>query len=133
MSDNTSKAKRKPPLFPVFLFIGMGIGFLLIPVSPLAFISSMFIGMGLGFLLNEVVVIEEKRVKIEIPMRVGGITMVIIGTLFIAGGVFSIVAPDLLQRYATVFLGIGFITAGALIFFYGLGLLRAKTCSSPSN
>lgn len=128
MNINNNKAKKKPPLFPVLLFIGMGIGFLLIPISPFAFIASMFVGMGLGFLLNEILVIEEKNIKIEMPMRIGGLTTMIIGVLFIAGGVISIIAPDLLQQFAVIFIGLGFITVGIFIFFYGLGLLKANTC-----
>lgn len=64
----------------------MGVGFLLIPVSPFAFISSMFVGMGLGFLLNDIVVVEEKRVSVEIPTKVGGVASMVIGALFIVSG-----------------------------------------------
>lgn len=117
--------EKKPPLFPVFLFIGMGVGFLLIPVSPFAFISSMFVGMGLGFLLNEVVVIEERRIRMETPTKIGGIASMAIGALFIVGGILSIIAPNIVQQFATVFIGLGFRAVGLFIFFYGLDLLKA--------
>lgn len=40
-------------------------------------------------------------------------------------GVLSIIAPEMLQQLVTVFIGLGFITAGLFLLFYGLGLLKA--------
>ncbi|MEM2849285.1 MAG: hypothetical protein QXI36_03305 [Candidatus Bathyarchaeia archaeon] len=47
--DGRKEDKRKRFLFPVFMFTGMGVGFLLIEsIGGLGFVSAMFIGMGLG-------------------------------------------------------------------------------------
>ncbi|MEM2005086.1 MAG: hypothetical protein QW705_06575 [Zestosphaera sp.] len=125
---NEEKGKKKLP-FPMFLFIGMGIGFMLIPISPFAFIASLFVGMGLGFLLSEIIVVEEKRIRAEFPVRMGGIASMLIGLVFIAGGLLSIIAPKLLEQYATVFIGLGFIVTGLFIFLYGLELLKLHPSS----
>ena len=114
-------------LFPVFLFIGMGVGFLLIEsVGGLGFVSAMFVGMGLGFLFDSLVVIEEKRLRIEIPTRTTGIAVSVIGCLFIIGGVTALIMPDMLEIVAAYLVGLGFIALGIFILMHGLGLVRAK-------
>jgi len=83
---NDDKSGQRHSLFPVFMFIGMGVGFLLIEsLGGLAFVSAMFIGMGLGFLFDNLVRIEERKVSIEVPVKASGIITSIIGVIFIVG------------------------------------------------
>ena len=88
---NEKKTGKKHSLFPVFMFIGMGVGFLLIEsLGGLAFVSAMFIGMGLGFLFDSFVRIEERKVSVEVPVKASGIVTSIIGLIFIAGGALAL-------------------------------------------
>ncbi|MEM1558440.1 MAG: hypothetical protein QXL27_05515 [Candidatus Bathyarchaeia archaeon] len=125
--DEKIENKRKHFLFPVFMFIGMGVGFLLIEsIGGLGFVSAMFIGMGLGFLFDNLIVIEEKKISVEVPVKIGGIATSIIGVLFIIGGTVTLIAPELLEKLATYFIGLGFIVVGIFILIYGLGLVKSK-------
>ena len=124
---NDEKSDKRHSLFPVFMFIGMGVGFLLIDsLGGLAFVSAMFIGMGLGFLFDSFVRIEERKVSVEIPVKASGIITSIIGAIFIIGGALAFIAPDLLTRYTTYFIGLGFIIVGIYLMLYGYGLIKAK-------
>jgi len=106
---NEEKTGKKHSLFPVFMFIGMGVGFLLIDsLGGLAFVSAMFIGMGLGFLFDSFVRIEERKVSVEIPIKASGIITSIIGAIFIVGGALALISPELLTQYTTYFIGLGF-------------------------
>ncbi len=119
--------KRRHFLFPVFMFIGMGIGFLLIEsVGGLGFVSAMFIGMGLGFLFDNLIVIEERKISVEIPVKISGIATSIIGVLFIVGGTVALIAPELLEKLATYFIGLGFVVVGIFILIHGLRLVKSK-------
>ena len=121
---NEENSKKKHSLFPVFMFIGMGVGFLLIDsLGGLAFVSAMFIGMGLGFLFDSLVRIEERRVSVEIPVKVGGIVTSIIGAIFTVGGALALINPELLTQYTTYFIGLGFIIVGIYLMLHGLSYL----------
>ena len=124
---NEKKTDKRHSLFPVFMFIGMGIGFLLIEsLGGLAFVSAMFIGMGLGFLFDSFVRIEERKVSVEIPIKASGIITSIIGAIFIVGGALALISPELLTQYTTYFIGLGFIIVGIYLMLYGYGLVRGK-------
>ena len=124
---NDDKSDKKHSLFPVFMFIGMGVGFLLIEsLGGLAFVSAMFIGMGLGFLFDSFVRIEERKVSVEIPIKASGIITSIIGAIFIVGGALALISPELLTQYTTYFIGLGFIIVGIYLMLYGYGLVRGK-------
>ena len=124
---NEEKTGKKHSLFPVFMFIGMGVGFLLIDsLGGLAFVSAMFIGMGLGLLFDSFVRIEERKVSVEVPVKAGGIITSIIGAIFIVGGALAFNAPELLTRYITYFIGLGFIIVGIYLMLYGYGLVKGK-------
>jgi len=124
---NEEKTGKKHSLFPVFMFIGMGVGFLLIEsLGGLAFVSAMFIGMGLGLLFDSFVRIEERKVSVEVPVKAGGIITSIIGAIFIVGGALAFIAPGLLTRYITYFIGLGFIIVGIYLMLYGYGLVKGK-------
>ena len=124
---NDDKSDKKHSLFPVFMFIGMGVGFLLIDsLGGLAFVSAMFIGMGLGFLFDSFVRIEERKVSVEIPIKASGIITSIIGAIFIVGGALALISPELLTQYTTYFIGLGFIIVGIYLMLYGYGLVRGK-------
>lgn len=125
--DERKEDKRKHFLFPVFMFIGMGVGFLLIEsIGGLGFVSAMFIGMGLGFLFDNLIVIEERKISVEVPVKISGITTSIIGILFIIGGTVTLIAPELLEKLATYFIGLGFIVVGIFVLIHGLGLIKSK-------
>ena len=105
----------------------MGVGFLLIEsLGGLAFVSAMFIGMGLGLLFDSFVRIEERKVSVEVPVKAGGIITSIIGAIFIVGGALAFIAPELLTRYITYFIGLGFIIVGIYLMLYGYGLVKGK-------
>ena len=124
---NEEKTGKKHSLFPVFMFIGMGVGFLLIDsLGGLAFVSAMFIGMGLGLLFDSFVRIEERKVSVEVPVKAGGIITSIIGAIFIVGGALAFIAPELLTRYITYFIGLGFIIVGIYLMLCGYGLVKGK-------
>jgi len=124
---NDDESGKKHSLFPVFMFIGMGVGFLLIEsLGGLAFVSAMFIGMGLGFLFDSFVRIEERKVSVEIPIKASGIITSIIGAIFIVGGALALISPELLTQYTTYFIGLGFIIVGIYLMLYGYGLVRGK-------
>ena len=124
---NEEKTGKKHSLFPVFMFIGMGAGFLLIDsLGGLAFVSAMFIGMGLGFLFDSFVRIEERKVSVEIPVKASGIITSIIGAIFIVGGALALISPELLTQYTTYFIGLGFIIVGIYLMLYGYGLVRGQ-------
>ncbi len=124
---NDDKSDKRHSLFPVFMFIGMGVGFLLIEsLGGLAFVSAMFIGMGLGFLFDSFVRIEERKVSVEIPIKASGIITSIIGAIFIVGGALALISPELLTQYTTYFIGLGFIIVGIYLMLYGYGLVRGK-------
>jgi len=124
---NEKKTGKKHSLFPVFMFIGMGVGFLLIEsLGGLAFVSAMFIGMGLGFLFDNLVRIEERKVSIEVPVKASGIIASIIGVIFIVGGALAMIAPDFLVKYTTYFIGLGFIIVGIYLMLYGYSLVKTK-------
>jgi len=124
---NDDKSGKRHSFFPVFMFIGMGVGFLLIEsLGGLAFVSAMFIGMGLGFLFDSFVRIEERKVSVEIPIKASGIITSIIGAIFIVGGALALISPELLTQYTTYFIGLGFIIVGIYLMLYGYGLVRGK-------
>jgi len=127
---NDDKSDKKHSLFPVFMFIGMGVGFLLIEsLGGLAFVSAMFIGMGLGFLFDSFVRIEERKVSVEVPVKASGIVTSIIGLIFIVGGALALYNPNLLAEYSTYFIGLGFIIVGIYLLLYGYGLVKSKPSS----
>jgi len=127
---NDDKSDKRHSLFPVFMFIGMGVGFLLIDsLGGLAFVSAMFIGMGLGFLFDSFVRIEERKVSVEVPVKASGIVTSIIGLIFIAGGALALYNPNLLTEYSTYFIGLGFIIVGIYLLLYGYGLVKSKPSS----
>ena len=122
---NDEKSDKKHSLFPVFMFIGMGVGFLLIEsLGGLAFVSAMFIGMGLGFLFDSFVRIEERKVNVEVPVKASGVITSIIGAIFIVGGALALISPELLTQYTTYFIGLGFIIVGIYLMLYGLSLIH---------
>ena len=127
---NEKKTGKKHSLFPVFMFIGMGVGFLLIEsLGGLAFVSAMFIGMGLGFLFDSFVRIEERKVNVEVPVKASGVITSIIGAIFIVGGALALISPELLTQYTTYFIGLGFIIVGIYLLLYGYGLVKSKPSS----
>jgi len=117
--------EKKIPFFPVFLFIGMGIGFLLIEVAGgLAFVSAMFIGMGLGFLFDSIVTVKKKKITVELPVKASGIVAMLIGMIFIAGGTLALIQPQLIMNLSTYFIGLGFIVVGIYIMLQGYSLIH---------
>ncbi|KYH37954.1 MAG: hypothetical protein AYL29_001360 [Candidatus Bathyarchaeota archaeon B24] len=121
--------RRRKGVFLVFcMFVGMGIGFILIEqLGGLGFVASMFIGMGVGFLLDALIAVEKRRIAVKIPIKAGGLVSMLIGALFIAGGGLAIAAPELLKRYAVQFVGLGMIAAGVYLMLFGYSYVKAKT------
>ncbi len=121
-----SKSKDKKKSFvPVFMFIGMGIGFLMMDkLGGVGFVSLMFIGMGIGFLFDTFITIEEKEIKFKAPIKIGGLINMLLGLTFIIGGAAAIVIPEFLIRNMNLFLGLGFIAIGLFIFIYGYSIFK---------
>ena len=119
--------QKKRSMFPVFMFIGMGIGFLLIDkFGGLGFVASMFIGMGIGFLFDSLFRIEEREVHIEFPIKLSGLIHMTIGAAFIFGGALAIIAPEILLENMKFFIGLGFIAVGVFLLTYGFRVVKAK-------
>jgi len=51
----------------------------------------------------------------------------IIGAIFIVGGALAFIAPELLTRYTTYFIGLGFIIVGIYLMFYGYGIIKFES------
>ena len=121
--------RRKRGVFLVFcMFVGMGVGFILIEqLGGLGFVASMFIGMGVGFLLDALITVEKRRIAVKIPIKAGGLTSMLIGALFIMGGGLAIAAPELLERYAVQFVGLGMIAVGVYLMLFGYSYVKAET------
>ncbi|RLF98391.1 MAG: hypothetical protein DRN49_05960 [Thaumarchaeota archaeon] len=118
-------SERRKPFFLFFMFTGMGVGFILIPVfGGLSFPAAMFIGMGLGFLFDSIIVVEERKMSVEVPVRIGGIIMMLVGLLMIIGGSIMLAAPRLLERLIPYFIGLGFIAGGAYVLVAGLSIVK---------
>lgn len=116
---------RRHVFFVPLLFIGMGVGFILIPfLGGEAFTASMFIGMGIGFLLDSIFTIEEKTVTIRRPVTTAAVSLMIIGAIFIVGGALFIINPKFLRIISDILIGLGFVTAGIFIFLSGYSIFK---------
>ncbi|MCD6509921.1 MAG: hypothetical protein J7L11_06000 [Thermoprotei archaeon] len=122
--------KKRKSLFPFAMFMGMGVGFLLIErLGGTAFVACMFIGMGIGFLLDALIKLEEEVVKVRLPMRAGGFVLSTIGVLMIIGGILTLTVPDLLANIIYYLIGLGLIAIGLYILFSGMVFFRSSTTS----
>jgi len=86
----------------------------------------MFIGMGIGFLFDSLFRIEEREVHIEFPIKLSGLIHMTIGAAFIIGGALAIIAPEILLENMKFFIGLGFITVGIFLLTYGFRVVKAK-------
>ena len=94
--------EKKIPFFPVFLFIGMG----------------------LGFLFDSIVTVKKKKITVELPVKASGIVAMLIGLIFIAGGTLALIQPQLIMKLSTYFIGLGFIVVGIYIMLQGYSLIH---------
>ena len=123
MSGSEDKSRKR--LMPVFMFIGMGVGFMMIDyLGGTAFVAFMFIGMGLGFLFDTFFEVEARRVKAQVPLKVGGMITMALGLIFVVGGALAVLAPDLLMKVMTFFIGLGFIAVGIYLLIHGFSLVK---------
>ena len=117
--------KKKWVFLPFFMFIGVGIGFLLLDqFGGLAVIVCTFLGLGLGFFLDSIVTVERKEIRAELPARVGGVIYCAVGVIFIVSGILTMISPELLVNYVTYLMGLGFIIVGAYILVFGFKLAK---------
>lgn len=86
----------------------------------------MFIGMGLGFLADSLLSVKKGEVRIEVPVKAGGLVMVVVGLVLALGGVLVIAAPEPLKAMVSYFVGVGLIAVGAYVLLAGVGALRLK-------
>jgi len=120
-----SERKRRHVFFLPLMFIGMGVGFILVDyLGGEAFVASMFIGMGIGFLLDSMFSVEEKKLIFEKPYKIGSISLMLIGLLLIIGGGLFIVKPDLLASIKEILIGLVIIAIGLFILTSGYKLYR---------
>jgi len=120
--------KKKWVFFPFFMFVGVGVGFLLLEqFGGLAVVGCMFLGLGLGFFLDSIVTVERKEIRAELPAKVGGMIYCAVGAVFIVSGILTMISPQLLVDYVTYLMGLGFIVVGAYVLVFGFKL--AKTTS----
>ncbi len=108
--------ERRHAFFVPLMFIGMGIGFLLVDyLGGTAFVASMFIGMGIGFLLDSVFTIENRMV-----VRVRGssnLFLFTLGAIMVVGGLLYIIFPKIIQIIGDYLVAAGFILFGLYIMF----------------
>lgn len=120
--------KKSRVFFPFFLFVGIGLGFLLIEFfGALAVVALTFVGLGLGFLFDSIVIVEERRVTVGFPVKISGVVYCVVGVIFIISGILSMIAPELLINYVIYFMGLGFVVVGAYLLVYGLRLVEATS------
>ncbi len=118
---------RKRRLFPFFLFIGMGVGFLLIDrLGGTAFVACMFIGMGLGFLFDSIFEVRTEKVEVKMPTSLAGVALALIGVIFILGGFSFLFFGELIKRLMHYFVGLGFIVVGIFLLIQGTLVFRRK-------
>ncbi len=112
---------RKRKFFLPCMFIGMGIGFLLMNWIETAFVACMFLGMGVGFLLDSLFVVEEKKIKANKVYRSSSVALAILGLSLMLVGVLLLVSPKMLEVLETYMFGFGFIIFGLFILVKSLG------------
>ena len=118
--------KGKGVFIVSLMFIGMGIGFILIDIiGGVAFVASMFIGMGLGFILDTFIEIRESKISFTMPLSVSGIVMVLVGLSMITGGLIVMFVPSLLEKIMPYMIGVIFIAVGAFILAGGFRILKS--------
>jgi uncharacterized membrane protein HdeD (DUF308 family) len=124
--ESPMDGKRKRVFFAPFLFIGIGVGALLIdPLGGNAFVASMFIGMGIGFILDSFFSVEKHEIRVQTPVRLGSFAMMIVGALFIIGGLSAIISPQMLSKLMPYLIGMGFILGGVFMLISGFRMSRS--------
>ena len=68
-------------LFVASMFIGLGLGMLFDQAGP-----GIILGMGIGFIASALVGRIERRYVLTIPRSVSSVTLVVLGILFVVGG-----------------------------------------------
>lgn len=119
--------KKKRIFFLPLMFIGMGVGFILIDyLGGEAFVASMFIGMGIGFLLDSLFSVEEREIVFEKPYKLSSLSLMIIGLIMILGGGLYLVNPTLLESIKQILIGLVIIAVGLFILTSGYKLYISK-------
>jgi len=120
--------KKKRVFFPFFMFVSVGLGFLLIErFGATAVVALLFVGLGLGLLFDSTVTVQERKVSVELPVKAGGIIYCVIGGIFIVSGLLTMISPRLLVDYVTYFMGLAFIVLGAYLLVSGFKLIEATS------
>ncbi len=89
------------------MFIGMGLGFLLINVfGGNAFVASMFIGMGPSFIMDLFIEVRENRISFIFPSSFSGITIIVVGLAMVIGGFTLLFAPNMINKIMPYIVGI---------------------------
>lgn len=84
----------------------------------------LFVGMGVGFLLDSLIRLEDTKVQVRFPLKVGGLTILIVGLLFILGGCLVLFSSELLSSLIPYLIGLGMITIGVYFLMAGTSLFR---------
>ena len=120
--------KKKRVFFPFFMFLGVGLGFLLIEFFGASAVAGlMFVGMGLGFLFDSVITVEERTIAVRSTVKMGGIVYCIVGVIFIVCGALSMIDPKLLVNHVIYLMGLGFIVVGAYLLVSGFRFIEAAS------
>lgn len=120
--------KKKRVFFPFFVFVSVGLGFLLMErLGMIAVVALMFVGLGLGLLFDSTVTVNERKVNVELPVKLGGIIYCVIGGVFVVSGLLTMISPRLLVDYATYLIGLAFIVVGAYLLISGFRLVESTS------
>ena len=84
----------------------------------------LFVGMGVGFLLDSLIRLEDTKVQVRFPLKVSGLTILIVGLLFILGGCLVLFSSELLSSLIPYLIGLGMITIGVYFLMAGTSLFR---------
>ena len=103
-------------IFLACMFIGIGIGILLDAAG-----AGTLVGMGIGFLLASLIKLE-KKIEITVPRNLGGTATILVGILFILGGLGSL--GFIPQKYMTYLVALGLISLGIIIIAFGTFLIK---------
>ena len=103
-------------IFIACMFIGIGIGLLFNATG-----AATLIGMGVGFLLGSLVKLKRK-LEVNVPKNLGGVAIVIVGILFILGGLRLL--GFIPKKYITYLVATGLIALGITIITFGINLVK---------
>jgi len=103
-------------IFVACMFIGIGIGLLFNATG-----AATLIGMGVGFLLGSLVKLKRK-LEVNVPKNLGGVAIVIVGILFILGGLRLL--GFIPKEYITYLVATGLIALGITIITFGINLVK---------